>query len=318
MRFRGLLSLLLPALAAPAVAQSTPFTYDARSALEWRDSLVGVNAGIEEYRISFRSPKGGRATGRLYRPAGVAAGTRLAGLILGHGAPGNTDNMAPRAEYFAAKGFVVVGIDAAFARRDPRAPMDFTVRDSVEQVQTIVDLRRLVDALAARPDVDARRIAYLGISYGAAIGGALAGVEPRLAAVILAVGDLGVAEHFRAEDGGWLRQFLPDELSDAQLAGWARMMAPISGVTWFPRADGTRLFLQNNTQDQAVLPHVARAFHAQAPEGTRIRWYESGHRLTAQHYVDHLQFLHEKLGTPAPTEADAAGPTFPAPPPRRP
>jgi hypothetical protein len=304
------LLLLLAVLPSPAAPQATPFDYDATQALDWRDSLVAVEEGIEEYRFSFRSPGGGRATGRLYRPAGTAPGTRLAGLILGHGAPGNTDNMAPRARYFAAKGFVVAGIDAAFARRDARRPIDFTARDSADQVQTIVDLRRLVDAFAARPDVDAHRLAYLGISYGGAVGGALAGIEPRIGAFILAVGDLGFAPHFKAEDGGWMRNVLGD-IPDGQLEAWERAMQPVSGTAWFPRADGRKLFLQSNTQDEAVLPHVARAFHAAAPSGTRIQWYESGHRLTAQHYVDQLRFLHEMLGTPAPTDADASGPRFP-------
>lgn len=295
------LLLFLAALPSPGASQASPFGYDAKQALDWRDSLVATEEGIEEYRFSFRSPKGGRATGRLYRPASLAPGIRLAGLILGHGAPGNTDNLASRAQYFVARGFVVAGIDAAFARRDPRQPISFSARDSVEQVQTIVDLRRLVDALTARPDVDAQRIGYLGISYGGAVGGALAGVEPRINAYILAVGDLGFAPHFKAEDGGWMRNILGG-ISDAKLGIWERAMHPVSGSTWFPRADGRKLFLQSNTQDEAVLPHVARAFHAAAPSGTRIQWYESSHRLTEQHYVDHLRFLHEKLGTPAPTE----------------
>lgn len=305
------------ALPSSGAAQATPFDYDVRQGLDWRDSLVATTDGIEEYRFSFQSPKGGRATGRLYRPAGMAPGTRLPGLIFGHGAPGNTDNLASRAEYFAAKGFVVAGIDAAFARRDPRQPIAFAARDSADQVQTIVDHRRLVDALAARSDVDAQRIGYLGISYGGAVGGALAGVEPRIHAYILAVGDLGFASHFKAANGSWMRNFLGD-IPDRQLAAWERALDPVSGTTWFPRADGRKIFLQSNTRDEAVLPHVARAFHAVAPTGTRIQWYESTHRLTPQHYVDQLRFLHEKLGTPAPTDADMAGPSVSVPPPRRP
>lgn len=309
------LLLFLAALSSRATAQASPFDYDARQALDWRDSLVATEEGVEEYRFSFRSPKGGRATGRLYRPVNPPAGIRLAGLIMGHGAPGSTENMASRAQYFVARGFVVAGIDAAFARRDPRQPITFSARDSADQVQTVVDLRRLVDALMARPDVDGQRIGYLGISYGAAVGGALAGIEPRVNAYILAVGDLGFAPHFKAEDGSWMRNFLGG-VPETQLETWERALDPVSGTSWFPRADGRKLFLQSNTQDEAVLPHVARVFHAAAPKGTRIQWYESTHRLTAQHYVDHLRFLHEKLGTGAPTDADATGPRLPAPPPR--
>ncbi|MHB1330207.1 MAG: hypothetical protein ACYC2K_18560, partial [Gemmatimonadales bacterium] len=134
---------------------------------------------------------------------------------------------------------------------------------------------------------------------------------------ILAVGDLGFAPHFKTEDGGWMRNFLRD-IPEEKLASWERALDPVSGTAWFARADGRKLFLQSNTQDEAVLPHVAKAFHKVAPSGTRIQWYESTHRLTPQHYVDHLRFLHEKLGTSAPTEADASGPRLPPPPARTP
>lgn len=318
MRFAVVLPLLAAATVSTlsgrvALAQpSSPFAYDASIAPSWRDSLIRSVDGVEEYAISYVSPLGGRVTGKMFRPAGRVPAGRYAAILFGHGAPGNSDNLGPRGIYFAKKGAIVVGIDAAFARRNPREPLSFTVRDSVEQVQTIVDYRRLVDILAARPDVDRARMAYVGISYGGAIGGALAGVEPRLAAYVLAVGDLGFVAHFRAPDGS-LDGPVADLPAD-QRDRWVAAMEPVSGTTFFPRADGKKLFLQNNTQDEAVLPHVARNFHAVAPAGTKIEWYESGHRLTAAHYLDQLVFLHEKIGLTAPTPADASGPRFaPAP-----
>jgi hypothetical protein len=45
------------------------------------------------------------------------------------------------------------------------------------EVQLIIDLRRAIDLLGGRPDVDPQRIAYLGVSYGGAMGGLLAGDE---------------------------------------------------------------------------------------------------------------------------------------------
>jgi dienelactone hydrolase len=63
----------------------------------------------------------------------------------------------------------VIAIDAPFARRSG-APIAFTRRDRAEQIQLIVDLRRAVDLLRARADVDDDRIAYLGMSYGAVMG----------------------------------------------------------------------------------------------------------------------------------------------------
>ena len=306
-------------LPAPVVAQSpartspsaSPFAYDVRTPPAWRDSLIRSADGVEEYAISFASPLGGRVTGKMFRPTGSVPANKYAAILFGHGAPGNSDNLGPRGVYFARKGAIVVGIDAAFARRNPRDPLSFTVRDSVEQVQTIADFRRLVDILSSRPDVDTTRLAYVGISYGGAMGAVLAGVEPRIAAYVLAVGDLGFVAHFR-EPNGTLGGPLTD-IPAAQRDRWVAAMEPVSGTTYFPGADGAKLFLQSNTQDEAVLPHVARSFHAAAPRGTRIKWYESGHRLTAAHYLDQLVFLNERIGLSAPTPQDAAGPVFPPP-----
>jgi|SRR5690349_19461622 len=52
----------------------------------------------------------------------------------------------------------------------------------------IVDLQRAFELLIGRPDVDVRELAFIGRSYGAAIGGLLAGVEHRPRTYVLIVG----------------------------------------------------------------------------------------------------------------------------------
>ena len=45
--------------------------------------------------------------------------------------------------------------------------------------------RRALDWLLQQPGVDAKRIAYVGHSYGGIAGGVLAGVEPRISTFLL-------------------------------------------------------------------------------------------------------------------------------------
>ena len=190
---------MLALVACPAVAHhDTPFDYDPRTPLRLESTLVRRDGAIDVHAISFDSPRGGRVTGKLFVPT-TPRSTRLAGIVMAHGAPGSTANMDPRALFVARKGAVVIGIDAAFARRDPKDPITFTTRDADEQIQTIVDMRRAVDVLVARDDVDPARLGFIGGSYGAAMGGILAGVEDRLRAFVLAVGDarVGCAFHGR-------------------------------------------------------------------------------------------------------------------------
>lgn len=52
------------------------------------------------------------------------------------------------------------------------------------------DLRRSVDYLETRPDIDTGRLAYYGVSWGGFLGGLMPAVEPRFKAVVLAVAGL--------------------------------------------------------------------------------------------------------------------------------
>jgi dienelactone hydrolase len=54
------------------------------------------------------------------------------------------------------------------------------------------DFRRSVDYLESRPDIDARRLAYYGYSWGGVMGGIIPVVEPRIRTVILCV--VGLAQ----------------------------------------------------------------------------------------------------------------------------
>lgn len=111
-----------------------------------------------------------------------------------HGAPGTFERMRPEAEALAKLGAVSLAINAPFARagRPGKVLLYFDERDRDDQIQLNVDLRRGVDLLLSRPDVAKDRLAYVGRSYGGAQGGLLAGVETRIKAYVLIVGDGGL------------------------------------------------------------------------------------------------------------------------------
>jgi tRNA A-37 threonylcarbamoyl transferase component Bud32 len=64
-------------------------------------------------------------------------------------------------------------------------------RDAV--IQWVQDLRRSIDYLETRKDVDAQRIGYFGASWGGMLGGLVPAVEPRLKVAVLHVAGLGSA-----------------------------------------------------------------------------------------------------------------------------
>ena len=52
------------------------------------------------------------------------------------------------------------------------------------------ELRRTVDYIEKRPDLDAKKIAYYGLSWGGALGAILPAFEPRLKVMVLESGGL--------------------------------------------------------------------------------------------------------------------------------
>jgi dienelactone hydrolase len=211
-----------------------------------------------------------------------------------HGMPGNARAMAAQGQLLAELGAVVIAIDAPFARRGG-PPIRFSTQDRAEQIQLIKDLQRAVDVLRARPNVDRERIAYVGISYGGAMGALFVGVERRLKAAALVVGDGGLVSHSTGpEDVG-----LMAGLSCATRVDWFRAMAPIEPIRFIPHASPTALLLQNGRTDNLVPAADAEQLQAAAPEPKTIRWYDAGHGLDQQAAWDRHDWLHEQIGLDA-------------------
>ena len=276
---------------APASALNL-FAYDRAAAYDLQLVPLSTQSGVRIYALSFLSPRGtGRATGRLFVPD---TGTGpFAGIIVQHGLPGTSEVMVDFAILEARHGAVVVAIDAPFARRAGTA-ISFTEADSAEQVQLMTDLQRAVDVLRARPDVDPNRIAYVGFSYGGAMGALFVGIEHRLRTAILAVADGGLVTHVTA-DG-----VLP-QLPCAQRRRWLESMIPIEPIKYVGFASPTPILLQSGRQDELVSMADAERLHAAVRDPKTIRWYDAGHGLNIEAARDRQLWLQQWLGMAAPT-----------------
>ena len=191
-----------PSSAAPSGEVTRLFDYDRRQPLATTTQQTREEAdGITVASITYTSPKGGEVPALLVVPKGRGP---FPGVIVQHGMAGTKEGTLSTGIDLARTGAVAILIDAPFNRpqqgRVRSDPLTVTPKDRDEQIQLIVDLRRAVDLLVARPDVDRDRLAYVGVSYGAAMGGLLAGVEDRLKAYVLAVGDGGLVSHFTGPD----------------------------------------------------------------------------------------------------------------------
>jgi dienelactone hydrolase len=266
------------------------FSYDAKAPLGLQVVSSEKQEGITLQTITYVSPKGGRVPAALIIPDGKGP---FAGMLLMHGAPGEYQKMVPEGQVLARRGAVVLMIDAPFSRPDRGHDLTVTEKDREDQIQLIIDLRRGVDLLLARPDVDPKRLGYLGISYGGAMGGLFAGVEKRLKAYVLVVGDGGLVSHLTGPDDtyGGLRDF-PAE----QVRRWRSSMEPIEPIRWVGRAAPAHLLFQSARRDELVPPSDAKAYQKAGSEPKKILWYDAGHALNQDAVRDRHEWLAAELG----------------------
>ena len=275
------------------------------------DTSVPLDVQIEsEFQIrdvkvedlTFASPMGGRVPALLWKPA---AGEGPFPAIVGmHGMPGDRHQMRETGEAYAAAGAIVIGISGPAGRPDgTRRYVTFeTPRDSLEQVQLIVDIRRAVDLLESRSDVDPDRIVFIGGSYGGAVGGLVAGVEHRFQAFVLMTGDGGVVTHFVT--GG-----ATDRLPPADRERWLAAMAPIEPIRFVGLAAPRPLLFQNANFDRFVTREDATRYQQAGSEPKKIRWYDTGHGLEGFVIREAAEWLEPILGI------DLERFEFPPPPP---
>ena len=114
---------------------------------------------------SYNPPR--QVAARLYLPDRVAAGTKLPAMVVLHGAAGIVQ--AREAIYgpqYAAMGIAALVVDSFGSRRD-------VATEYVDRMLKITETTMVADAyaalkfLVARPEIDPRRIAIVGFSYGA-------------------------------------------------------------------------------------------------------------------------------------------------------
>lgn len=270
------------------------FEYDASTPL---DVAVGVSP-LEEsefgalHAISYKGPGGDRVTGLLGVPDGDGP---FPAVIVMHGMPGRAADLTELIADYPAAGVVALGIDAPYARagrqREPADTLAHPDETRDDQIGLVKELRRAVDVLEARDDVDDARIGYQGFSYGGAVGALVAGVEPRIAAFVLAVADGGLVEHLH-DPADYGRSLGAADASTRD--AWIAALEPIEPIYFVGKA-GAPILFQSARGDELIPVEAAERLHAAAPKGSEVRWYGSGHFLPPYAFCEASAWLDEHL-----------------------
>ena len=288
------LLFVAPAVRAQDAASLKAFDYDRKAPLDIREAGVEQRGDVSVHDISYASPKGGRVPAYLVVPKGKGP---FAAVIWGHWYWSNSE-MRNRKEFLdeavvlAQAGVVSLMTDGPIARpghvedKDPLSDQQAT-----DLVQQILDMRRGADLLLARKDVDPRRLAYVGHSYNASVGGFLSGIDKRFRAFVLMAGGLSDDVDLQSKGLKEFRQQIGPEKFDAFTAKYA-WLDPGKFVS---HAAPAAVFLQYATQEKFLNADRARQYAAIVSEPKQLKLYDAPHALNAEARRDRIAFLTEQL-----------------------
>jgi cephalosporin-C deacetylase-like acetyl esterase len=164
-----------------------------------------------------------------------------------------------------------------------------------------VDLRRGLDLLLQRKDVDPNRVAFVGHSLGTMAGSVLDAVDKRFKAFVFMAGPQSVRElvltSHRPGFDEWRKQ-TPASKIDSYLTTYA-WADPETYAAHFGPAPALFQYALN---DDWVTDPEAKHYLALVSGPKTVKFYNSGHALNAQARMDRFAFLQQELnlsGVPA-------------------
>lgn len=134
---------------------------------------------MPDQRVTFDSDKL-RLAGIVRVPAGLKAGERRPAFLVLHGFGSNksSHNVTLPCELFDKLGYVTLRFDMRGCGESEGE------RGRLICLEQVADTSNALTFLATHPNVDPKRIAVIGSSFGAAVAVYTGGVDPRVAAVI--------------------------------------------------------------------------------------------------------------------------------------
>jgi len=217
-----------PAGTTHAVAQDAEivrhFEYDRKTPIEMKQIGIQYREYATIYDITYASPKGGIVPAYLVVPKGKGP---FPAVIWGHwyweNSPvRNRKEFLDEATVLAQAEVVSLLPDGPVARpghvtnNEPLNEQQIT-----DMVQAVVDIRRGLDLLLARGDVDPKRIAFVGHSYHASVGAILSGTDRRFKAFALMAGSLSDEVDLQSKEEQEHRQKVGQQRYDAFVKKYA-------------------------------------------------------------------------------------------------
>jgi dienelactone hydrolase len=144
--------------------------------------------------------------------------------------------------------------------------------------RTVIAVRRGVDWLALRPNIDMTRGAIVGFSFGAWVASAVAAVDGRLGRAILTSGVPRMSEFWRASPHPDVVS-IRDRLPPITMERYVKASKACDAIEQLRHGSNLRLFFQFGIIDEVISQEQVREFSPYAVGENQLKIYES-----ASHY----------------------------------
>jgi dienelactone hydrolase len=299
----GLLCAILlswPAFSALPTAGEKPQTHAVAQSFNGRPFSYQIEF-VEEanahrlYRLRFPSPvttavaENNTVPGDYYLPRGDDGLRRPAVLCL-HILHGNFELERITCSTLAAHGIPALMIKLPYYGERSPAESRWRLLTNPQvflgaMPQGIDDVRRAVDVLASRPEVNPQAVGAIGISLGGIVAATAAAQEPRIAraVLILAGGDLDHIIHHARETRELSQQLrtLPPPARAAVDAALAQVDPLSCAALLRARAQQGRVLMVNAAEDEVIPPDCTRRLATALGIADRVRWLEGLGHYTA-------------------------------------
>jgi dienelactone hydrolase len=274
------------ATAPPATVPASllqQFDYDAAAPLDVREVKSEARDGATVHDITYAGPAG-RIDAFLVLPDGDGP---FPAVEFMPGAPGARYTFFTEALELAKLGIVSLLPDPPYARPPAEDVVVFKPSDKDGIVQEVKEMRRGIDLLVSRPEVDPGRLGYVGFSWGGSLGAVFSAVERRVHSFVL----MSLVPRLSTD----MRK-LGEEQGAGDLSAYEEAMKPIDAVEFLPHAAPSAPFLMFGIQDTRPSPADGREAFAAASSPKKIGWYDAEHELNDQARADARTWLAARLG----------------------
>ncbi|MCF6332567.1 MAG: acetylxylan esterase [Draconibacterium sp.] len=247
---------------------SSFYEYDKNLPLQDSVILLKDTVAYKLFYVTFRSIHNKEVTGMLTVPKEIEKPVPVIILLHGKGDSKTVDYIEYGNTLLYKNGYAVLRIDISNHGDRLENDYDFDFKGDTRYwtrdiiTQTVFDLRRAVDFISTRKELDSNKIGFLGISLGGITGTIFCGVENRVQVPVIVLA------------GGQMNLMFGKKALSSDTKNYLSIIEPINFIRQIaPRP----LLMVNAKNDDIIPPLMSKLLYKKAKKPKQINWYLSKH-----------------------------------------